>query len=663
MGLLIFPFSLYTQPLELPIYDAGIDSLNHSAKPLHNFIAYLADGKGEIGDSLPLPSMFAKRFDLDSALKSNKNTHIWAYGRLGNGTNEKIELVLYYEIDKIQIHLHSQNKHTIDTVFSGGKELLTQINQTKSPYQSSHIARSSSWITLEARDTLEIFMLCGPFLQKKEKPFFSLSTQKFYQSEYAPKLSAQLNLFWILEGMFAFMVIFSFFMYVINKDQAYLYYSLYALALAEYLILTVPTDAFLNFGNYPRLQGIFFNIMAYAIPAMYGLFTLAYVHNDGYEPQLKSIILWTTIGTGIGCLISSIYLLFSPINAFWYQFTFWMNLPFASSFGIMAVYALYIYLRSDLLLVRYFGFASLFVVGGGLLILGGNYLLGSLGNISNFSNMSMLLAFEICGAIQLLSFALCLSYRGRLIEQEKNQLKTVDQAKSHFFANVSHEFRTPLTLILGPVKDLIQTENDPSRKKQLSLIQRNGRKLLRFITQILDLAKLEEGQMELEARNGDLLTFVQRLTGAFESVAASRKVDLRFHCTEASLMCQFDQDKLEKVLNNLLSNACKFIQEGGNIAVDLSLERKELIRISVSDDGPGISPIHQPYIFDRFYQAPSNDFTTHQPSTGIGLALTKELVELHGGSIKLQSQLGQGSKFIIQLPFVSMYEGADGIDA
>lgn len=657
-----FPIKLQAQlnpfTIDAITYNNSLDTFGFDFSPY----LQLKSSIGKCGEGDEIPALTSLKSYGDSScwrvpgskewpISFEKHEPIWLYGEMVNQTPESLHLAMYFSIDRVVFYVQSKQTSFRDTIISGDRAILDNVSLTKSIHQSSHLARESVLIPIQAGDTLEILIKCLPYYQNNRIDKISISNENLYFSQFSSTRNNQLTQFWILQGMFWFMVAFSFFMYLINQDRAYLYFSLYALAFTEYLMLTVPTDAFLAFGNDLRIQGLLFNLTAYALPGMFGLFTLTYVHGDNFAPKLKRVIGWALWGTLVCCIVSSIYLLSADISADWYSVMFWMYKLVSSSFGLMGIYALYVYLTADSKLVRYFGIASVFIVGIGLLVLGGNYLFSVFGNISNFADIRLVLAFQVGAMLQLLCLALSLSYRGKLIEQAKNRIEHISEAKSRFLANVSHEFRTPLTLILGPVNELLKKEPEPDAQKQLALIQRNGKRLQRFINQILDLSKLEEGQMKLNPAAGDLIVFVKRITSFFESITAMKEIDLRLHTKEDSLFCVFDQDKLEKVLNNLLSNACKFTPNGGNIAVDVSLVENESIRIQVIDDGSGISHAHQAYIFDRFFQAPSKDFTTKQPSTGIGLAVAKEFVELHGGSIQLESQVEQGTTFTITLPY------------
>ncbi|MCK6619424.1 MAG: response regulator [Calditrichaceae bacterium] len=256
------------------------------------------------------------------------------------------------------------------------------------------------------------------------------------------------------------------------------------------------------------------------------------------------------------------------------------------------------------------------------------------------------------------------------LELEKvkaEKLKDLDRMKSRFFANISHEFRTPLTLILGPIEAMDRRISDPEARRDLSMMRRNGQRLLRLINQLLDLSRLEAGKLKLQARPGDLLAFLKGIVFSFESLAKQRKIDLRFQSPENLPPVCFDPDKLEKVLVNLLSNAFKFTPAGGEIIVAVSIPPVPpskggsggappfeegtggMLEIRVRDTGPGISPQHLPHIFDRFYSS-GEGYSKDQQGSGIGLALTRELVELHHGKISVNSEAGRGAEFTILLP-------------
>lgn len=241
--------------------------------------------------------------------------------------------------------------------------------------------------------------------------------------------------------------------------------------------------------------------------------------------------------------------------------------------------------------------------------------------------------------------------RAQAAHERAATLQQIDALKSRFFANISHEFRTPLTLILGPVQDALRDERGLAGH-QLDLIRRNGQRLLRLINQLLDLSKLDAGGMELHARPGDLAAFLRRLILSFTSRAEREGIALSFSAEPEQIATTFDRDMLEKIVSNLLSNAFKWTPTGGKIALS-ARTFDDTVEVSVRDTGPGIPKGEILRLFDRFYQVDGSPTRRHEGS-GIGLALVKELVDLHGGAISVESQVGFGTAFVVTLPLVEV---------
>lgn len=231
---------------------------------------------------------------------------------------------------------------------------------------------------------------------------------------------------------------------------------------------------------------------------------------------------------------------------------------------------------------------------------------------------------------------------------EAQKLHEVDELKSRFFTNISHEFRTPLTLILGPVKQIIERIKDEKTKSELSLVHKNANKLLVLVNQLLDISKLESGNMKLQTVPQNIVPLVKALTSSFTSYAERKQITLNFNSTENEIIVYVDSEKFEKIITNVLSNAFKFTPEGGRIEIIINRKDNYVI-VSVSDTGVGIQKEKMSKIFDRFYQV-DGSHTREQEGTGIGLSLTKELIELHKGKIEVESEAGKGSTFRISLP-------------
>jgi signal transduction histidine kinase/ligand-binding sensor domain-containing protein/DNA-binding response OmpR family regulator len=241
-----------------------------------------------------------------------------------------------------------------------------------------------------------------------------------------------------------------------------------------------------------------------------------------------------------------------------------------------------------------------------------------------------------------------LKYELQLKESETQKLKELDKMKSDFFTNVSHEFRTPLTIILGVVEKLRKALNSKDIEKQTFTIRKSAQRLLYMINQILDFAKMESGQMQLFAVEADIVKFCKIIASSFQSLAEKKSISLIYKFPSHEINVYFDHDKLEKILSNLLSNALKFTKEDGEIIFEIKEITGDYVEIIVADTGIGISKDHLQNIFNRFYQG-SYTGNPEYEGTGIGLALTKELVELHKGSVNVESELGKGSIFTVKL--------------
>ena len=249
----------------------------------------------------------------------------------------------------------------------------------------------------------------------------------------------------------------------------------------------------------------------------------------------------------------------------------------------------------------------------------------------------------------------------RIVELEKHEIQKLhemDSLKMQFFANISHEFRTPITLIAGSVENILNTTKDNLLKEKLNLVSRNTNRLLRLINQLMDFRKIEKNKLELNLSNKDIVSFIKDITDAFEQDLKQKNIDFSYHVSHSSYVVWFDMDKLDKIIYNLFSNALKFTPNGGNIILSidfkesLSIDEKDesvdnVFLISIKDSGIGIPHEEQNKIFERFYQAKNN---LHTRGTGIGLSLAYELVKLHKGKIVLKSEPNKGSEFTVILP-------------
>jgi len=258
--------------------------------------------------------------------------------------------------------------------------------------------------------------------------------------------------------------------------------------------------------------------------------------------------------------------------------------------------------------------------------------------------------------------------RRKLAEAEATRFKELNEAKSRLYTNISHEFRTPLTLVLG-IAGQIRQRFGQSVSYEIDMIRRNGRQVLRLVNQLLDLARVESGALPTDYIQGDIILFLRAQLESFHSLADSKKITLLFVTRREKWIMDYDPQKLQEIITNLVSNAIKFTQVSGKIILEVKpfvngsekveqpsslFDRKsdQYISIKVKDTGPGILNSDLPFVFDRFFQSES-DHRINRTGSGIGLALTKELVKLLNGNISVSSEIGRGTAFNIHLPVLN----------
>ncbi|MCB0639984.1 MAG: response regulator [Phaeodactylibacter sp.] len=230
------------------------------------------------------------------------------------------------------------------------------------------------------------------------------------------------------------------------------------------------------------------------------------------------------------------------------------------------------------------------------------------------------------------------------LSDENEKLEELDQLKSQFFTNISHEFRTPLTVITGMAKQ-IETNPDQLLTKGLAMIRRNAYNLLDLVNQILDLHKVEAGAMPVHLMQADLIAYLQQIAESYEALAETKEIKLHFSTSEETLVMDYDAEKMLRIFSNLLGNGIKFTEQGGEVFFDIAKVDGE-VQLKVRDTGIGISQEQLPKVFDRFYQI-ERLIVPGKTGTGVGLSLVKEFVDLLGGRIEVESQAGEGTTFTL----------------
>lgn len=256
-----------------------------------------------------------------------------------------------------------------------------------------------------------------------------------------------------------------------------------------------------------------------------------------------------------------------------------------------------------------------------------------------------------------------------IIEQERMEVERmheIDRLKTKFLTNVSHEFRTPLSLIMAPVDKMLTHSPDAEQKQQLNMVRKNARRLLNLVNQLLDFRKMEVQELKLHTRPGDIIKFIKEISLSFTDIAEEKGIGFIFDTEVETLKTSFDHDKIERILFNLLSNAFKFTPRGGHVSVLVNMVNEgliddpQIIEIKVIDTGIGIPVDKHERIFERFFQNNLPGSMLNQGS-GIGLAITREFVNMHQGRIFVESEPDHGSCFVIQLPVLAI-EGEPGDD-
>ena len=439
-------------------------------------------------------------------------------------------------------------------------------------------------------------------------------------------------------GIIFFFSLFSFCLFFFVKDRSYLFFGLYGLCLTQIYLMVHSRFPFIDWyiPEHPQWSIVFDIIFVPALFMFFLLFGRSFINLPALSKQSDRLVKYFIVAWSAVVII---------------QLLWWIIFQNPSFFPLANI----IFTITTFLFVIRFAFfknifARLFIVGGLWLLCFS--ILGILDNELKFMPFD---PFSVGQLGQLLIFAVALAYKIKINEQAKaeaDNIKEIDDIKSRFFANISHEFRTPLTLILGPLQKIEGHQNDKLKNgytevsmRQIQTMRSHANRLLELVNQLLDLSKLDSGKMKMRVIKGDVVQIVRVLAASFESMAERKQIHYYFHLPEQTSITFFDQDKLEKIITNLLGNAFKYTAEKGTVSLDVECDENR-IRFVVTDSGPGISKKDLIKIFDRFYQVEGSE----DKGTGIGLALVKELVDLYGGQISVSSEPGKGTSFKVSLP-------------
>jgi signal transduction histidine kinase/DNA-binding response OmpR family regulator len=473
---------------------------------------------------------------------------------------------------------------------------------------------------------------------------FELYPNDPYKSDDYLKRESQYDLFF---GFMLTMIAFSFLVYFATRDLPFFYYFLFLLGCSIFLMseFGILRDIQI-FLKYPFSRHPFIHLALTVMDIGYLYFIRSFVELPRILPKWDNIFKWLIRFRVPVFIVLFTYYLVTQNEIIPDQITvYYIALEYISILALMVILSI----KKEK--PAYFLFVATFLVIFGVFMNGFSILF--LGGLKHTVTQLSLVAINI-------SFVTGLAFRMKNLfkeKQEAKKLRDINEFKDKLYTNITHEFRTPLTVINGMAEQLKEDEkNKQDRNYALELIQKNGTQLLGMINQILDLTRLESGKMTLDLKKGDIVSYLRYLVDSVSSLAHSKNQNLRFLTELENLEMDFDETKMRQLVINLLSNAIKFTPPNGQVSFTVRREineQTEQLFLSVKDTGIGIPKEDLPNIFSRFFQT---DFSQKQSDggSGIGLSLVKELVKLTKGKIEVESELGKGTCFKIWIPITRL---------
>jgi signal transduction histidine kinase/DNA-binding response OmpR family regulator len=431
---------------------------------------------------------------------------------------------------------------------------------------------------------------------------------------------------------------------LLNRKPEFLFFALYNLCLAFIFLYILELDPWV-FPNHRLLPPLFMFLSLAGITGVYAAFLFFFLDIPQNLPRLIPLY---KFAVGSSSLLFLFVLIYFPLSRN-YEFIDTI-ITYYNYLSIVLLVPFFIFsIRNRKREFNYFIIASLFLFIGSI----GFFLIHNYHPFEGYLNNAIYnphsLFFMTFILAELLTFAAGLGAKMLSSEREKVMLKTISEVKSNIYTNITHEFRTPLTIIMG------MSENIKGHHQERKLIERNSHNLLRLVNKMMDVNKLESGKLELDLVNGNIIFYLRYLTESFQSMAEEKGLMLSFESTHEKVEMAFDEVKIQHIIYNLLSNAIKFTEPGGEVALTVSkvtINDIDHLELKIKDTGIGI-PIDQiEKIFDRYYQA-RQELATKAIGSGIGLAFTKELTTFMGGALSVESEEGVGSTFSLIFPIKS----------
>jgi signal transduction histidine kinase/CheY-like chemotaxis protein len=595
--------------------------------------------------------------------------HLWMLGRFGADFSQELRyvwarLTITLQVERDQDWLISFNAAEVDMYVpsdSGG--FLHQRSGQLLParekaLQGDYGPLAFFSLPVLAGDTLTVFFKLQGLGNFVRSPVARRFDQQLFQPGRYTALDKQVR-FWdaFIFGILMAVAIYHLIIFFYQRKYVSLFFSLMVLCEAQLILLYGGYSGDLLFPGHHFAKGIVWSpIYSGLVNVFYLLFSRSYLHLRRVGPIWDKIwlVLIVLEILAASLVIGEVWL----AESLWQmEFTRWFK--WVSLRGIVhqlillaTVIAAVVAWRKGVKAAIIYLVATLTYILQG--ILSPAFYYGFLdipqwmGSGFGSSITALLFAMGIARQVKILEEEKSAAKEAELLEKTENQrIRELDEFKTRFYTHITHQFRTPLTIILGMVEQIRQHPTN-WMKEGTKMIERNGRRLLLLVNQILNLSKLEAGAMPVKLVQGDVIQYIRYLVESFHSFAQNKSIHLKFEAEPQSLLMDYDADKLMDILSNLIANAIKFTPEGGTVQVSVGVQGTRQLQIRVEDDGQGITETDLPRIFDHFYQSERQGAADQ--GSGIGLALCRELVQLLGGEISVESQLEQGAAFTLSLP-------------
>lgn len=459
----------------------------------------------------------------------------------------------------------------------------------------------------------------------------------------------------LFQGAFVFIGLYMLLVYIQVKKKDYLLYGIYALLFAGYFFIKIDLMLELRlFTDNVDLEFSFLLPLLFLLTGLYVKFINVFAEIKSHHARFSKEVDMFTVLMYVLATVTFLYLLITKDSENVVKYQSYIFIPL-HLYSVYAVIRAFIVIKSKL---RYYILVSNICLIS-LTILGmysastAVYIQGvHANNLFGFYNFN---ASQLGVFLEMLCFSLGLGYKFNLIEIEKDKIKKLDEFKTKLYNNISHEFKTPLTLISGPVENQLAKPNiSEDDKEQLNLIKRNSKRLLNLVNQLLDLSKLESGNLKLNVSQGNITVLLKQLVKSFEYSAQEKQIKFSYNIDTMDDVW-FDPDVIEKIVTNLLSNAIKYTPINGKITFDANLN-ENFITIAIVNNGNKLKDDELPKLFQRYYQ--NNKLNE---GVGIGLSLVKELAVLSHGNIIAHTMNSDDIQFTVTLPLALSYFGATEI--